>query len=35
MASVPTDVVDGVDVAGNGPPCTTACPTSTPVGQPP
>ena len=34
MARVPTEVVAGAEVAGNGPPCTMACPTSTPVGQP-
>ncbi len=34
MASVPTEVVRVSEVAGNGPPCTMAWPTSTPVGQP-
>ena len=34
MASVPTEVVRPSEVAGNGPPCTMAWQTSTPVGQP-
>ena len=33
IARVPTDVERGSDVAGNGPPCTMAWLTSTPVGH--
>src|SRR5690606_41078157 len=34
IAGLPTEVVRASEVAGNGPPCTIASHTSTPVGQP-
>ena len=34
MAEAPTEVNIAFEVDGNGPPCTIACATSTPVGKP-